>query len=352
MGRSLTGPGALMGTHLAMAHAMALVLLVRTGIPLRRTVRLAATSEGAGGKGLGLRALAENHLEHITSDIALAWGAISWTGSGGAPCSFLTTGEKGVLQMKLRSEGDGGRAGVRTGKDPVEQLAVALSRLCGYDFPPRPSDASQALVQSIVPTIPDCGLRELLDGLNRQATVDRSLRALEQETRMDAGLLILLKAALRTERNVMRISATAPDGLRPSVAEAEVNYSFPPGEDAEAVAREVAELLKSDGVYLSEKSITEPSASEVVPEALALARAALHEVDPDAFLVVGLAPWPTGLGALRRYGTCVLGWEPFAIGGTLSETLSRRGGIGEMLDMEDFAREIRAFYSYLVRAAG
>ena len=77
-GQSIYGPGALLGTHLSVAHAMALILLARSEQPLRRTVRFAATTEGAGGKGVGLKSLAENHLEHISSDLALGWGAFSW----------------------------------------------------------------------------------------------------------------------------------------------------------------------------------------------------------------------------------------------------------------------------------
>ncbi len=350
-GTALRGPGALMGTHLAVAQAMAMILLVRSGVSLRRTVRFAATSDGAGGNGSGLKILAENHLEHITSDIALGWGSLSWINPDQTHCSLLTYGEKGSLTIKLRSEGGGGRTGVRLGRDPVERLVAALDRLDEIVLPPRVSDESQIFIRSLATTISDINLREILEGLNNPVTVERSLKAVELEPAFDPGVKALINASLRTERNLVRLNASASDGLKPSVTEAEIHFSFPPGEDVEAVALQVMEILKSNGVYLAEKKIIDPCKSELRPEITALTRAALNEVEPDAKLVVGLSPWPTGLGALRRYGTGVFSWEPFATAGTLADTLSRRGGPGEMIEIDQFIREIKAFYTFLIRVA-
>ena len=350
IGRRLIGPGALLGTHLAVAQAMALILLARSGMPLRRTVRFAGTSEGTGGKGAGLRTLAENHLEHISSEIALGWGALSWIGRDGTPCSMLACAEKGAVILRIRSEGGGGRIGVTVGRDPVERLVRALGLLEKLEFPARPSDASSALVDSIASTVADSGIRELLEGLNAPSTAPKALAALEAEQSVDPGLRALLKAALKTEWGISRLDASAADGLRPVVAEAEIQCCYPPGEDAEEVARKVMEPLRSDGVYLAEKQVVEPSGSEATAEILGPVRAALNDVDPEARLIVGMSPWPTGLAAMRRYGTSVYGWEPFVSAGSLADTLGYRGGPGESLAAEDFAKEVQAYYSFLVRA--
>jgi len=350
-GNPLMGPGALMGTHLAVAQAMALILLARSGISTRRTVRLAATSEGCGGRGAGLEILAENHLEHITSDIALGWGAISWTDSDGVRYSLLTTGEKGTLKLKLRSEGESGRIGVRSERDPVLKLVEAINRLKEIQFEPVVSEISRTLMDSLSAATDDIRKKEIYDGLNRQTYVSRFLTALEQGDIIDAGLKALINAALKTERFIVRINAVGSEGIKPFQAEAEIHYCYPPGEDVEAIALKAVEVLKSDGVYLAEKTIVEPSGSGRNAEVQSLAKAALSDVDPDAKLLTGPAPWPTGLEALRRYGTGVFGWEPYASSESLSKTLAMRGGPSEMIRPEDFTREIKAIYSFLVRAA-
>jgi acetylornithine deacetylase/succinyl-diaminopimelate desuccinylase-like protein len=348
---SLQGPGALMGTHLSVAHAMALILLARTEKSLKRTVRYVATSEGAGGKGIGLKVIAENHLEHITSDIAIGWGAFSWIGPGGNPYSLLAFCEKGALTLKLRSEAHGGKAGIQIGPDPVRHMVKALDALNRVDFDLKPSEISRVFVNSFSETIQGSKLRKIFEELNDSGTVAHAVKAIDGETSIDPGLKALIRAHLKTERFVTRLESLASDGLKPSSAEAEVVYCFPPDEDVENIAMSVVEALKSDGVYLAEKSAIMPGSSELSSDALALIRAALQDADPNAKLVVGMSPWPTGMGALRKYGTTVYGWEPFANAGSLDRTLSIRGGRGEVLDSDDFMKEIKSIYSFIIRTA-
>lgn len=348
---SLRGPGALMGTHLAVAQAMALILLARSGNSLRRTVRYVATSEGSGGRGTGLKILAENHLEHITSDIALGWGSFSWIGPGNATCSLLTYAEKGALTLKLRAEASGGQAGVQIGSDPVGRLVKALEKLSELDFELKPTEMSTVFIESLCETIPDARLRKIINELNRESTVNEAMKFIEEDDSIDPGLKALLRASLKTERFVLRLDSSASDGLKPSSAEAEIMYCFGPGEDYEDIALKVVDVLKSDGVYLAEKSVVNPSESKLTPDTQALVRTALQDADPNAKLIVGMSPWPTGMDSLRKYGTNVYGWEPFVNAGSLDRTLSLRGGTGEVLDTDDFMREIKSFYSYLLRAA-
>jgi len=112
----------------------------------------------------------------------------------------------------------------------------------------------------------------------------------------------------------------------------------------------VVEPLKSDGVYLAEKKIIDPSDSELTPEIQALARASIKDVDNKARLVVSLSPWPTGHASLRMYGTRIFGWEPFIQSGGLKDTLAKRGGTGEKIDIDDLGREIQAYYCFLLRS--
>lgn len=349
-GQQLHGAGALYGTQLAVAHAMALVLLARSAASLRRTIRYAATSEGAGGRGVGLGTLARSHLEHITSDVAIGWGGLSWEGPDHRPCALLATADKGMLYLRVRAEGDGGAVGVSSDNEPVDRLVRALERLSRESFAPRPSAGSRALVRSVASILPDAKSR-VLEGLNEPDTAAGALEAIEQDDGIDKGLKALLRASVCTERSVVRVEASGGDGFRPRVAEADVVYCFPPGGDAEALARKALEAIGGQGVYLSQKSVQRPSESEPSPEIQALASAALCEVDPDARLLVGLAPWPTGQSALRDYGTSVFGWEPFSFAGPLSRALGRRGASSESLETVDFVREVRAIYSFLCRAS-
>jgi len=346
---TIRGAGSLMGTHLSVAHAMALILLSRSGTRLNRTIRYAATSGGSDGSGSGLRVLAENHLEHITSECAIGWGAFSWRDETGRLYSLLSDGEKGVLKIVLRSEGTGGSAGVRVKRDPVSRMIKAIEALDELTFDAKPSRGSIDFVNSISPAIKDINIRALLEDLNGEGSAPKALEAISLEPSIDPALAMYLRSLVTTEQTVVRVETVGTGNMRPTVAEAEVNYLYPPGEDVERLAMKVVEALRADGVYLAEKSHIEPSGSEISCEAQALAKAALNEVDPDAVLVTGLAPWPSGLESLRKYGTSVYGWEPFASGGSMRDTLGTRGGPNERIEIDDLAREIRTIYSFLLR---
>ena len=356
-GSMVRGPGSLMGIHLAVAHVIALILIARSGIPIHRTIRLAATSGGTSGEGIGLKTLVDNHLEHITSDVALGWGAFSWTGSGGKPYSWFSSGEKGSMKIKIRAEGPGGRTGIRFGKsssdklDPVERIVRSIIRLGHFDFKPVISDSSQSFVRSLIQLFTDLETRDLLEGLNNERTARGSLDKLRDRPDFDDGLYELIRASLRTEVNVVKLWSAPTNGLVPNTAEAVIQFNYPPGEDIEGLAVRLLKIIGTEGIYLAEKTVTEPSESTVTSELLAVTKASLSEVNRDTRLITGICPWPTGLSALRKYGTSVYGWEPFVNSGGLIETFNRRGGAGESVDTESFINSIRAFYSFLLRSA-
>ncbi|MFH1676083.1 MAG: hypothetical protein ABIC40_03575 [bacterium] len=349
-GDTITGPGALSGMHLALAQAMALILLARKDVPLKRTIRFAATSEGAGGKAIGLNTLVTDHPEHISSDIALSWGSISWKGADGKIRSLLSDADKGALVLKLRAEGGGGSIGMKVSADPVEKLIGVLNNLKDMKFPITRSRASDDLVRSIASTLPESKSGMLL-GLTDKSRIESALREIELDTELDNGIKTLLKACVTTELSIMKFDAPSSDGFRPQNATAELVYCYPPGEDVERLAVSVLESLDSEGVYLAEKSVMRPSENEPSREAVSMIRAALNDAQPGSQLITGLAPWPTGLGCLRSFGTNVLGWEPFASAGSLENTISKRGTIGESLEIGLLVREIHAFYSFLFRAS-
>ncbi|HDS30677.1 MAG TPA: M20/M25/M40 family metallo-hydrolase, partial [Firmicutes bacterium] len=349
-GRMLYGPGALDGIHLTVAHAMAIILLARRGDNAHRTVRFAATSDGAGGKATGLNFLARENLEYISGDIALAWGGLNWNLPDGSPCSLLTTAEKGVLRMKLRSEGGGGGLGIGIGVEPAERLVKALHRIGSIKFKPVISKHSIELAESTAELFEDPVIRSRIEGLADVLSVGDSLKELMSDENLDKGLKALLKACVSVERTVIRLDASAGDGQKPRVAEAELVYCFPPGADAEEIAIGVLDTIGTDGVYLAEKSLREPSEGDIENDIAAVARAAMVEIDPRAKLVRGISPFPTGFHCLRELGMSVCGWEPFAaVGSSLADVLEIRPGASEMIEMNDLMREVQAIYSFLCR---
>jgi hypothetical protein len=228
-------------------------------------------------------------------------------------------------------------------------MARALDRLNRLEFKPSASPEAQEMIRSIAVLMPESKAM-LFEDLQSPATCAQALTALEIDRDIDPGFKMLIGASLRTICSVVRFHAEGPDGLNPRFAEGEVVCMYPAGEDVEALGMRIMDALGPDGVYLAEKEIVLPSGSHVGPEVFTMARAALQEIDPRASLIVGTAPWPTGMGSLRRLGTVVVGWEPAAAGGSLSEGLALRGGCREKLEIAEFVHEIRAIHSFLVRS--
>lgn len=346
----IRGAGALVGPRQTVSHAMAMILLARNNASLRRTVRFAATSEGVGGCGTGLAFLTRDYIEHITSDLAIAWGGLSWVDKNGEHICLLSTSDKGALTLRIRVEGTGGTSCIKIGKDPSDRLIRALNKLSHLNFAPKPSEASDLLIRSAAQILPDSKSLLLGDLLNAE-TAQKALEALEADKEIDSGLKTVIRASLKTEYSIIRLEAYSANGLKPMVAEADLLFSYPPGDNPEEIALKVIDTIGHDGVYLAKKEIQPPSESEITPEIIAMARASILEVEPKANLIIGPAPWPTGLGSFRKFGTSVFGWEPFTSNSPLSEVLMTRCGPAEAISINDLGREIRACYSFLCRIA-
>src|SRR5437773_10642811 len=83
------------------AETMALILLRRAGVPLRRTLTfLCAADEEAGG-AWGAGWVAAHHGDKIRSDYALNEGGGGLVRVGDQLCSMLGLGEKGRYEVHL-----------------------------------------------------------------------------------------------------------------------------------------------------------------------------------------------------------------------------------------------------------
>lgn len=351
----IRGSGALHGMSLSVAQAMALILLARNDIPLRRTIRYAATSEGVGGYARGLRLLALRHLEHISSDIAIGWGGLSFTTEKGISCSLLSTAEKGTLKIRLRAEGSGGLVGVSgqrlNSPDPVDRLIEALGHLDQISFPPVVSRGSKELVRSVGTLLPKDFPEEILKDLCNIKAVAEALPAFVSSPDIDPGIIELVRSGVSVEKSVTKLHSYTGDGLKPRIAEADIIYTYPPGIDPENITRKVLEKIADYGVYMSDKSVQAPSGSQISSDIEMVVRVSLREVDSKAHLLTGITPFASGLGALRHFGTKVYGWEPFIGSGDLSEMLKTKGGGYEEIEIADFINSVRTLYSFLCRTS-
>jgi acetylornithine deacetylase/succinyl-diaminopimelate desuccinylase-like protein len=343
--QEVRGPGALTGIVQSASMAMALVLLSRSGQPLRRTVRYAATSHGFGGKAEGLGVLAKNHLEHITSEYAIGWGGISFTSPSGTVCSLVSTSDKGLLKLRIKADNGSGK------KYPAERLIAALGRLDEVIFSPVLSEGSRILVESIRENF-DIRIPAIFTGnTDTPGSLLSEFENLESANENFPGIISLIRSAICSERTISFINCGDGENRVPEKALAEISFSYPPGENPENIARRILDVVGKEGVYLSEKTIIPPSKSMITPDIRAIIKAATAEVNPAVKVLYGISPSPGGFGPLRRFGTEVYGWEPFIGSGSYEETIEIKGTSREYIEISEFINSVKAMYSFMCRAS-
>ncbi|MHB0876036.1 MAG: M20 family metallopeptidase [Anaerolineae bacterium] len=295
------GRGASDCKGLAAASAMTLLILRRSGVPLRGRLGLAAGADEETGGRVGFGWLVANYGDLLRADYALNEGGGSAFAIDGRPGYVLTTGEKGRLEATLRLSGRGGHAAVPwAANNPVQRLGEVLQRLGQHQPAPDLShplfDATRALLGSDAMLL----LQAPYDGI----------------AKAERGLLSSLLGASRMTITPTMVAAGTKSNAIPSTATLTCDVRTLPGQSAVDVEREVSALLAGlEGVSLSLVETAEPSASPY-PTGFsdAIARATTAAVGHgDLAWLPGLTTGFTDSRFLRRLGTVTYGFAPQAL---------------------------------------
>jgi acetylornithine deacetylase/succinyl-diaminopimelate desuccinylase-like protein len=338
------GRGALDDKGHGVAFAVALALLRREGIPLRRDLVFCATAAEEAGTG-GADWMVANHWE------ALGPPSVVWNEGGGALAhplapdlvvSGVATTEKRALWLTLATTGEGGHGSQPVRDGAVARLVHALERLDAWETPLRlTTTVAETFRRSGEPLgFPwDVALRHLgnpvvLTLASSRLTSNRVTNAMVRDTVSLTGLRAGLK------HNVI-----------PARAEAMLDIRLLPDTDAAAFLEDLASAIGDPGVRI--EGIPDPlppvlEQSPVENELFAAIEAEMEREIPGSITVPVQTTGGTDSSWFRARGVPAYGFIPAQLP---DELIASIHGTDERVSLVELERALRVTYRVLRRLA-
>lgn len=301
----------------------------RAGRVPERPIVLAFTADEEAGGHHGAEQIVERHreaLEGCTEAVGEV-GGFSTTVRG-RRLYLIEAAEKGMAWMKLTARGRAGHGSMINHDNAVTELAAAVARIGGHDWPVRLTPTMKTLLAAVA------------DLAGTEATPENAQSLVEEF----GGAARMLGAVLRNTTNPTMLSAGYKVNVIPTEASAHVDGRFLPGFEDEFFAT-LAELCGEniDIEYVSKQQPWEtPYEGHLVD---AMGRSILAE-DPDAIVAPYLMSGGTDAKHFNKLGMRSYGFAPLRLPSDLDFTALFHG-VDERVPVDALEFGARVFDRFL-----
>ena len=342
----LYGRGALDMKNMVAMELMTMLLLKRTGLPLKRDVIfMAAADEEAGGyQGAGW--VAQHYPELIRAEYALNEGGGNGLEINDKLYYAIQTAEKGTARFRLRATGRPGHGSVPLDDTAIFKLATLLLKLREKRLPVHFSQTVRAYLNAIAqaqpPDIAQLFLAVLSDETQADAAIDKLPvnDAFKEE----------LRAQIRNTATPTILTAGSQINVIPSEAEALLDARILPDWTPEMFLAELQEIFGRDAdiQFIDSSPAMEADLASPLFEVM---KEVLHQQKPDATLIPVLITGGTDAEHVSQLGTKVYGFSPeLYIPG--ENGLSLIHGHDERIHIRSLTWGARVLYEVVARFAG
>jgi len=328
------GRGALDCKGIGVAQAMAMFLLRRDGVRLKRDVIFLGTADEEAGGKLGAGWMVENHFDLFAdAEIALNEGGEIHVDGDGRRLYAVAVSEKTPCWLKLTARGDAGHGSAPPTATSVTRLLQALERLRAAPQPLRVIPEVQAYFTAMAAFQTDA--RRQHYGDLTHALEDEAFRSEILGNRRHAALL----------RNTMTptvLHASLKTNVIPQTASAELDCRLLPDEDPQRFVDGVRQTIGDPSIEVDVLLNFPPSTSPTNTKLYeVLTRMAVAE---DAGIAPTVLAGFTDSHYLRDKGIVSYGFTPF----TLDDEESRRmHGNNERLSVRNLREGTEKLYKML-----
>jgi acetylornithine deacetylase/succinyl-diaminopimelate desuccinylase-like protein len=326
------GRGALDMKGMGIFELMAVILLKRLGLPLRRDVVFFAMADEEMGGEEGIEWFAEHHPDLLQGDLCLNEGAFGWGRWGGVERPFFgfSPTEKNPVWLRLYAEGPPGHGSLPHADNALGRLVRALDRIQTWErervILPEMRPFFERLAQT--GALPEVRGPEDLPAL---AAGDRMIDALTRDTIS----LTTLHSGIKT--NVI-----------PARAEATLDCRLLPGQSAEAFIRRVRDVIDDERVSVEPVMVSETPPSRLASAAYDVVEQVVREYDERALLLPVVSSWFTDSRGFRRAGTPAYGFIPALLE---QEDYASIHGHDERISLENVRLGTRVLFELVRRLA-
>ncbi|MGH7675496.1 MAG: M20/M25/M40 family metallo-hydrolase [Gemmatimonadales bacterium] len=337
------GRGALDMKGQGIVQLMTLLVLKRTGVPLKRDVVFLATSDEEIGAGVGAGWVVEQRAALIRdAEFLLNEGGTIRVNAGGKVEYYgIGTTEKSPFWLDLVARGTAGHGSRPTPDNPVHRLVRALSRIAAWETP---------LV--VTPTV-ERYFRDLAtveqDSLRRRWFAD--IRSAVRDTAAARAITsdLTYNALLRNTISITGLRASDKTNVIPPVATAAVDVRLLPGQSPDSFRTMLERVVNDTAIVIRPQGVTWPATeSGVDTELYRSVVAAARARHPEALITTPMLTGFTDSHYFRRLGITSYGLSPFP----LTEEDGRGvHGNDERVSVAALAFGVRFYYDIVARVA-
>jgi acetylornithine deacetylase/succinyl-diaminopimelate desuccinylase-like protein len=333
----LYGRGVLDLKGLGIAQLMTLIQLQKSGVPLRRQVRVLVVADEESGGQAGAGWLLDARPELLDTAVVLGEGAYSVTGvmPDDQPLQTIAVGEKGCLELELSVTGTAEHASMPSADSAPARLVRALDRIMRQRSGARVTDATAVLCER---------LSDAATGLHRFI-----LRRPKLVERIGAHGLHLnpIVAAMLTETVALTVLESGyKNNVVPGHARAVLDIRVLPGTDPDTLEQRISQAAADPGIKIRRLIYKPPTSSPFPGGDYANLDRSLAR---DGLVAPIISPGASDNRFWRAAGVPAYGWVPFVIP---VGDIHGVHGANERVAVTSFRDGIRQYYQAIAELAG
>ncbi|MBI3942533.1 MAG: M20/M25/M40 family metallo-hydrolase [Chloroflexi bacterium] len=300
------GRGAVDTKNTAAIQLMAMLLISRMGLPLKRDLLLAAMADEEVG-GRGAHFLATEHPEWVRAEYAFNEAGGEAFVVGGKRIYTFQVAQKGGLDLRMIGHGRPGHSSVPYDESAISDLAEAIIKLKQHQLPHRVINTTRRFFNGMAEVMDDSqlaqALRDVLDPA-RQGTAITQLGVDNYTSRMFGAMM----------RNIAEptiVKAGYKSNVMPATAEATISTRGLPGVSREELLDEVRQVV-GDKVELAVGEFHAGLEFDLPDDdpLLLAAGFGIQKWDPEGIVLPYLVCGGTDAMYLAPLGTQVVGFVP------------------------------------------
>jgi len=329
------GRGAVDMKNMTIYCLMAMLLLKRQGLKLKRDVIFCAVADEEAGSEMGMTWVVKNHPDLIRAEYALNEIGGFTTHISGRRFYTIQIAEKGFLWARIRTRGEPGHGSMPHDKNAVINMAKAVERLSSHQFPMTATGPMKQFITGLTENLP-FPLSILLKGL-----LKKGLSPLLLKIFPDKEQARVFRASLHHTICPTCLEAGRKVNVIPSEALALLDCRILPGTSPEAFLEEVKKIAGPEIEVEVIKSGRPTTMSADTPLFRAIANA-VEKNDPGSKAVPHMVTGFTDAKPLSELGIITYGFTPIKLEAGLKFT-NLFHGHNERIPVEGFRWGLKVF---------
>ncbi|RLA88045.1 MAG: hypothetical protein DRG20_06675 [Deltaproteobacteria bacterium] len=335
------GRGTIDMKSMAIAELMAMLILKRTNISLKRDIIFLATAGEETGGELGAKWMLDKDPSLLEAAMVFnEGGGIVVKENGEISHYEISLAQKEVFQFTLKAYGTSGHASMPHSDNPNVKLVKALNRLVSWETPFNIIPIVKEFFANIGKNMSDEEKPNYMD-------IEKGLKDVSFREKITKNLVY--NAMLRNTISLTVLSAGTKVNVIPSEASAEIDCRLIPGTDRDRWIKTIKEIIDDESIEFkagmqSTKGIISPADGEGYKAIYEIAQ----KMDPGAVVTPFLSVGATDSRYFREKGIPCYDFEPLKL--TLKEALLIHGN-NERVSVENLGFASRFMYEVVKKVA-